>query len=85
MINAIEDVSTRKTSNQQINCDDCECKAISNNDMKNLVSLEHKVKEFFSCELCDFESEHGTELKTHNDKIFMTYKPRMGHQKNQGL
>ena len=53
--------------------------------MKNLVSLEHKVKEFFSCELCDFESEHGTELKTHNDKIFMTYKPRMGHQKNQGL
>ena len=51
MINAIEDVSTRTTrgftSNQQINCDDCECKAISNNDMENLVSLEHKVKDFF--------------------------------------
>ena len=89
MINAIVDVSTRKTrgftSNQQINCDDGEGKAISNNDMDNLVSLEHKVKEFFSCELRDFESEHGTELKTHNDKIFMTYEPRVGHQKNQGL
>ena len=60
MINAIEDVSTRTTrgftSNQQLNCDDYECKAISNNDMENLASLEHKV----SCELCDFESEHGT-------------------------
>ena len=89
MINANEDVSTGTTrgfnSNQQINCDDCECKATSTNDMENLVSLEHKVKEFFSCELCDFEAEHGTELKSRNNKIFMTYKPRMGHQKNQGL
>ena len=55
-----------------VNCDDRECKATSTNDMENLVSLEHKVKELFSCKLCDFDSEHGTELKTHDDKIFMT-------------
>jgi hypothetical protein len=76
VINANEDVSTGTTrgfiSNQQINCDDCECKATSTNDMENLVSLEHKVKELFSCKLCDFDPERGTELKTHNDKIFMT-------------
>jgi hypothetical protein len=51
VINAIEDVSTWTTggfiSNQQINCDDCEFKATSTNDMENLVSLEHKVKELF--------------------------------------
>ena len=27
-------------SNQQINCDDCEFKATSTNDMENLVNLE---------------------------------------------
>ena len=56
-------------SNLYINCDDCELKATYINDMGNLVNLEHKV---FSCKLCDFESEHGRELKTHNDNIFMT-------------
>ena len=44
MINAIEDVSTGTTggflSNQRINCDDCEFKATSTNDMENLVNLE---------------------------------------------
>ena len=48
--------------NQQINCDDCEFKAASTIDRGNLVNLEHKVKELFSCKLCDFESEHGREL-----------------------
>ena len=24
-----------------------------------------------ACKLCDFESEHGRDVKTHNDKIFM--------------
>ena len=59
-------------SNQQMNCDYCEFEATSTNDVENLVNLEHKVEELFSCKLCDFESEHGRELKPHNDKIFMT-------------
>jgi hypothetical protein len=66
VINAIEDVSTGTTlgymSNQQMNCDDCEFEATSTNDVENLVNLEHKVKELFSCKLCDFETEHGSEL-----------------------
>ena len=54
-----------------MNCDDREFKATSINDMGNLVNLENKVKELSSYKLCDFESEHGRDVKTHNDKIFM--------------
>ena len=51
--------------------------------MGNLVNRGHKVKELFSCKLCDFESEHGMELKTPNDKIVMTLEPELDNNRTR--
>ena len=48
-----------------IKCDDCPLTASSQQELENHVSQKHKVKELFSCYLCDFNSEESSELKAH--------------------
>ena len=84
MINAIEDVSTGTTlgfiSNHQMNCDNCEFKATSTNDMENLMNQKHKVKELsfvndvtlnwnmagtFKCHLCEYGTNKADNVDEH--------------------
>ena len=41
-------------------------------------SIKSKRAFFFSCKLCDFDSEHKSEFKTHNDKTIHDIKTQNG-------